>query len=1118
MAIKDGTFEDKICEAIETIANNAVANAGYDKTVQATIITIDDVAAAKYKVRYQNSVFYAYASNVNVTYENGTEVYVLIPGNDTGRAKTIIGTIKNQGIVSSDLVEEEDYYETVGKAFVEDDTEYNFCSYNEDSEIILYNKTKNINLINLSTTEVEEYLSQSDYLKISGYFRTNLDTEQRYKGNYGIKCILNLEENKTKEIYLDVNSMEGNPYLFKTSSYQYSINTFDIENFIDIEQISIFTKDFPTDTKNEHEDDIFISKIIFEGVKYIIPTSVLSDTNIVLETPQGIYFDDTMTENETRRINAIVTVKGKEITSGLEYYWFQEDLTIDTSSLYYHRYGGNGWRCINDYTEITDEVAQWNTTQKYIDIKKSQLISKLNNFKCVVIYNGTNLNKELTMDNTSSDFILQIGQSSEDNYPDLTCLINGLERIDSNYSYQWYKISSGNYYEKLDDTTELNEEYQTAVTNYNQLKTEIDSGQKLPAAYQAELDGYKAIIDKDDKLPRVDKNKVYNIDLNTIDTKVTFKCGVFYQSNYIGCISVDITFGSNSNGTKQVILNNGVQLFKYNASNIAPTNESLENPMVLQPLSFTFYSETGKKIDFNSILRNGTVTWEVPKRNTMLRASTAYTVDYFTDDYNYYYGLETFTYTLADSYNDNYINNNINLSIEYDNNIYIATTNFTFLKEGDPGTDTSDFVVRIIPNSTSSIDRVCIRNGQLNFEARNENIPFLVQLWNNGQKIFENNISGTSTEGNEVDVQWAILGNRYTTSITDRSALGINSTTGQLSYSGFLDDNPANIIKCIVKYQDNTYSSVLPITTITSDTRYILGIIPNSGFNKIIYDAAGKNPSYSRADNFGISVLQNINGLLEDISQIQNEYKLTYTWQVCGSIYNTSTRAWENAAALKIYNTSSDNIAYNEKYISVETKYEGLCVTNGILITIYQGSTYVGKIHIPIYVSLTSSNTTEDINGWDGTSVAINSNGGFILTPKLGSGTQDNNNNFSGFVVAKVQEPNNSETQNGMFGYYQGFRSFFVNGDTGAAALRVNGAQVTVDPVTNELMAYTTNYWKEYDNNYFPKNYTEDNKTGQGMMINLTNPEISIDGNNILTLFTKINELENRIQNLSGGE
>ena len=37
-------------------------------------------------------------------------------------------------------------------------------------------------------------------------------------------------------------------------------------------------------------------------------------------------------------------------------------------------------------------------------------------------------------------------------------------------------------------------------------------------------------------------------------------------------------------------------------------------------------------------------------------------------------------------------------------------------------------------------------------------------------------------------------------------------------------------------------------------------------------------------------------------------------------------------------------------------------------------------------------------------------------------------------------------------------------------------------------------------------------------MINLTNPEISIDGNNILTLFTKINELENRIQNLSGGE
>ena len=75
-------IENSICEAIEYIVENAVANAGFDKTVQATIINCVDEATGKYKVKYQDSSFYAYAQTADMKYFSGKSVYVLIPGNN----------------------------------------------------------------------------------------------------------------------------------------------------------------------------------------------------------------------------------------------------------------------------------------------------------------------------------------------------------------------------------------------------------------------------------------------------------------------------------------------------------------------------------------------------------------------------------------------------------------------------------------------------------------------------------------------------------------------------------------------------------------------------------------------------------------------------------------------------------------------------------------------------------------------------------------------------------------------------------------------------------------------------------------------------------------------------
>ena len=88
-------IEQQICDAIEIIVERAIDQANYDKTIQATVISCIDATIGKYKVKYQDSTFYAYSSNSEVTYPNGSTVYILIPGNNTEADKTILAQLKN---------------------------------------------------------------------------------------------------------------------------------------------------------------------------------------------------------------------------------------------------------------------------------------------------------------------------------------------------------------------------------------------------------------------------------------------------------------------------------------------------------------------------------------------------------------------------------------------------------------------------------------------------------------------------------------------------------------------------------------------------------------------------------------------------------------------------------------------------------------------------------------------------------------------------------------------------------------------------------------------------------------------------------------------------------------
>ena len=205
-----GQFENMICEAIETLVDRAVEKANYDKTIQASIVERTDATIGKYKVKYQDSTFFAYAADVSANYSKGTNVYVLVPSNDMEKDKTIIGAVEKLGTDYIPTVPEKNKYDEIGSNFIEttndgigvcsyyntsgfsflDPTALNPKSEEEKDYFLIYDSSRTTNSISLIAAEqIEKYMRDSSYLICGATFKTKLEPEQIQdtSGTYGIE-------------------------------------------------------------------------------------------------------------------------------------------------------------------------------------------------------------------------------------------------------------------------------------------------------------------------------------------------------------------------------------------------------------------------------------------------------------------------------------------------------------------------------------------------------------------------------------------------------------------------------------------------------------------------------------------------------------------------------------------------------------------------------------------------------------------------------------------------------------------------------------------------------------------------------------------------------------------
>ena len=869
-----------LLDAMSTLVNQAVADAGFDKTVEAQIVSYEDSKAGKYKIKYQGEYFYAFSDNTEVVYSKGTTVYVLFPGNSKTAQKTIVGSVKNLGTSYVNVLSESAKYIDIGTTVITNNKEdeiFELNSFHPDEDdsskqrdvITLYSwdsKTQTADpsgKMTLDEDKIKEYLSSADSIRLKADFKNSLPTEQQMRGNYGLKMILEFrsdtDANKPilKEYVIDTTSMTGNPYMpLDTYITQEKLFPIEADHFVRVRGLFLFAENFPN-IKSGKDNDIFVSNV------ELYFTDALSDEELngyylKLSTPKGTTFNKAGSTIGLKTLEIIAqgVLKGQDITpsSKDEYYWFVENPKISPASVYYTAYGGNGWYCLNTF-QATDTDDNGNPTagtfqpkkdNKFI-IEKTQVLSYKTNFKCVAIVDGTTLSKEFTIFNEDCDYKFSI-------FADIfSSDISTQEKKLSSSQFEVFKkqctkLLTENYGEQsrqeieenlIKTYTQSNVSFENniGITNlictcsgiseeqFSKLKfcwscTDIFGKNTLLVPNEKLLADIKALEDEltplkkdvDDKKPGaaakwdspdiktkrdsleeykkeiyIKENKYFNIDANRIENATTYRCGVYDDNeNLLGSASI-ILSNATTAAEYTLVITNGDQVFQYTESGIAPNSTSLKKPMTIAPLSFTIIDKKGNEFTEEN-KKTCECTWRVPKKNTMLTLPKEAEPSNVEEEYNTYDDVLNLDYGISSIYRVNHDNSNIDLHVTYRGYELNASTNFSFVKTGEPGTNGTKFVAKALKNdryTNTQIrnDYILLKKIRTVSSQEVENNRFYpdngkwvkAELWHNGEPIFDSSKDSQSTEGKPVDVKWSVVKNVYAPGIEDFQPLSIDN-------------------------------------------------------------------------------------------------------------------------------------------------------------------------------------------------------------------------------------------------------------------------------------------------------------------------------------------------------
>ena len=639
-----------LANGVFNVVKTVTANATFDTTIRAIIQERVDSATGKYKLQYQDSVFYAFTEDTKTIYAKGTEVFVLVPENDFTQEKRIIGSVKKLGISYSPTYQYEERYRKIGsEQLLKDSIEWKVTEQGSEEVSVDDNFIK--------------YLQndKTSGLWIEGIFTTSKSLEYQKDACYGLLLFLKLVNDTEIVLEFSSDDFEGNPFSQKYARQIAVWTGVDWKRVKQITKIESFAKGFITSVSPT-------PAITVENVKiYAVATRTdaeLRAPRVELTTLQGLY----VSSDTSISIQANLYIDS-QVQSEWQHYWFKENPLVGQESKNYHAFGGSAWELLNTYIVDKDGNASienldqsslqvWGTPPEDSALFGIAAQFKTEYIKCVMVNpenEGERYEAQVTVFNTDWENPYSILAGDNKNYVELITIpkdskidlkIKGALETDT---IEWYRKSlSDSLFTLIVDQTE-----QTLVVSAADISTE--------ATYCAVING-----------------------IQSLEVRVAIEVK---QELY------------------QLIIYNGNQIFQYDRNGRSPSHPAATFPVLPTNLSFALYDNVNNTVIPEKDLKEWTWSWE--------EASLIDYVGEAQVTENKFKGANPVSFRIKDAWVYETANNQITLTVPYKEQVLKAQTAFTFSKEGDPNSTYQDITVVIQKAEGESYNGLVYKGAEL---------------------------------------------------------------------------------------------------------------------------------------------------------------------------------------------------------------------------------------------------------------------------------------------------------------------------------------------------------------------------------------------------------------------
>lgn len=690
-------------------------------------------------------------------------------------------------------------------------------------------------------------------------------------------------------------------------------------------------------------------------------------------------------------------------------------------------------------------------------------------------------------------------------------------------------------------------------------------------------------------------NTLYNLPAYKIGNKATYKVTAILTENNvsqpIGTAEITLINSSGASLDYSLEITNGTQGFMYNEGGLSPD-------ILIKPLFFKLYDKAGALLFDSEYPENTSSTINITSLNPIWRfydtpysliktgykGSTMCSVSATDATVLEVTNASNLVYSLASEYDINKKeNSNIELKVTYNDAVVMATTHFTFVKQGDLGTNGTNMLLDIDDNvynqyksnilsekkwsdfSTVEGGRTITKHYQPSQRHLGNTYLFATMAYNaNGEPQLSTNTcryvnlkfaagamnidgSPTGVNGSATTTLYGYWYQDGQMSVIDSSSVwsseiikgaykgvkyylkpsfNIINTTGQYTQLRipYMTDNenqvemtykPTLITDYTIEgitYDKKIANNIIRVAsskTLGEDTsiqRFNYGyyaipyfyfnftgsepmpagfdparhIVITGGFDQIVYDSAGENPSYNKQEPFtffifdeegrnitqevvdGIATgktniywshsdgLQPINSIssTEEIqtyasfSDNENLYKKYCRYNnkvyVCNTSYTKGqlieikdaddqiintyqpgsfvTPYWEEVVQLNESIQKFSVRPYNKYDMVAQKDLFNSWISVNITYVKSENQVYNAEALIPINILCNKYGSTE-INNWDGKKTIIDD--AYMISSKIAAGVKNNDNTFTGITLGTNFYPDNDERKNeiGLFGY-----------------------------------------------------------------------------------------------------